>query len=59
MQNARAELVNGLVWGELGGETRRPVSEESIGPDQTAAVKLTNPGQANIQLMLSRFQRGK
>ena len=59
VQNARAKLGIGLAGGELGGKTRRSVSVEVIGPDQTADVRLANPGQANIQLILARFQRGK
>ena len=56
--NARAKLRTGLAWGELGGQTRRAVTEHSIGPDQTAAGILSNPGQLNIQLIREKFQRG-
>ena len=56
--NARAKLRTGLAWGELGGQTRRAVTEHSIGPDQTAAGILSNPGQLNIQLIRKKFQRG-
>ena len=41
-----------------GGKARRVLKQNTIGPDRAAAVSSANPGCSNIQLLMSRFQRG-
>ena len=58
MQGALAKIGSGQTRvGEV-GKTKQDVILNTIGPDQTAAVTLSNQGQTNIQLMRQRFERG-
>ena len=58
VQGTRARTESGLAGEGRIGITRRVLTKNTIGPDQTADRTSANPGCSTVQLMMSKFQRG-
>ena len=58
VQGTRARTESGLAGEGRTGITRRVLTRNTIGPDQTADRTSANPGCSTVQLMMSKLQRG-